>query len=366
MLTSCIAGGRLRKAARCARLLALLACIVLPSTGFAQGTGSAALSWTPPTHNTNGSPLTDLTSYRIYWRCGTGSGYPFSVTIPAPASGHVVTGLPGSARCFFSSTALNAAGVESVFSNESVKDFGLPLPGRAGVVIDWWESAMSVGLNADTDLIGITANLPDDQNFTAAGWSYVVSDSGAVSQPIVWLIDGSVSGSAIFWDASDDVMYVLDLVTGSAASAAAFASRPATGAWFAWYLRCSGTGANQLEAGWRAEGSSAWVTATATHADTTPAFFLLGPITGAPIVARFGAAKVWDAVLTDQEIYANTQFVRAIRRTNLRYEWPLASATDTRDLSGNGYSPSITSGTTELGPPIPWAPPTLAMMGMGQ
>ncbi len=37
--------------------------------------GTATLSWTPPTQNTDGSPLTDLAGYRVYW--GTSSGnYP--------------------------------------------------------------------------------------------------------------------------------------------------------------------------------------------------------------------------------------------------------------------------------------------------
>lgn len=33
----------------------------------ATGTGTALLTWTPPTHNTDGSPLTDLTGYRVHY-----------------------------------------------------------------------------------------------------------------------------------------------------------------------------------------------------------------------------------------------------------------------------------------------------------
>jgi Putative Ig domain len=82
--------------------------------------GSATLTWTPPTQNTDGTPLTDLSGYRIYW--GTSSGnYPNSVTINNPGlTSYVVENLaPGTYE--FVSTALNASGVESGYSNTASK-----------------------------------------------------------------------------------------------------------------------------------------------------------------------------------------------------------------------------------------------------
>ena len=49
----------------------------------ATATGSATLSWVPPTQNSDGSPLTNLASYRVYY--GTSSGtYPNSMTVNNP------------------------------------------------------------------------------------------------------------------------------------------------------------------------------------------------------------------------------------------------------------------------------------------
>ncbi len=81
----------------------------------AVATGSATLSWTPPTTNTDGSPLTNLAGYKVYWGPSQGT-YPNSVTIMNPGlTSYVVENLaPGS--YFFVATALNSMGVESAFS----------------------------------------------------------------------------------------------------------------------------------------------------------------------------------------------------------------------------------------------------------
>jgi len=86
----------------------------------AVATGSAMLSWTPPTQNTDGSPLTNLAGYKIYW--GTQQGtYPNSTTLNNPGlATYVVEGLaPGT--YFFVATAVNAVGVESSFSGVASK-----------------------------------------------------------------------------------------------------------------------------------------------------------------------------------------------------------------------------------------------------
>ncbi|HJR69542.1 MAG TPA: putative Ig domain-containing protein [Gammaproteobacteria bacterium] len=86
----------------------------------AVATGSAMLSWTPPTTNTDGSPLTNLAGYKIYW--GTQQGtYPNSVTLNNPGlATYVVEGLvPGT--YFFVATAVNTLGAESSFSGVASK-----------------------------------------------------------------------------------------------------------------------------------------------------------------------------------------------------------------------------------------------------
>ena len=86
----------------------------------ATATGSATLSWTPPTQNSDGSPLNNLAGYKVYW--GTSqSNYSSSVTVNnAGLSSYVVDQLTP-ATWYFAVTALNAAGVESGFSNVASK-----------------------------------------------------------------------------------------------------------------------------------------------------------------------------------------------------------------------------------------------------
>jgi hypothetical protein len=86
----------------------------------AVATGSATLSWTPPTTNTDGSSLTNLAGYKIYWGPSQGT-YPNSVTLMNPGlTSYVVENLaPGS--YFFVATSLNGLGVESAFSGAGSK-----------------------------------------------------------------------------------------------------------------------------------------------------------------------------------------------------------------------------------------------------
>ena len=78
-------------------------------TVHAVATGSATLSWLPPTTNSDGSPLTNLAGYKIYWGTSAES-FPNSVTLDNPGlTRYVVTDLvPGT--WFFVATALNGDG----------------------------------------------------------------------------------------------------------------------------------------------------------------------------------------------------------------------------------------------------------------
>ena len=82
--------------------------------------GSATLSWLPPTTNTDGTPLTNLAGYRVYWGLSQGS-YPNSATLSNPGlTSYVVSNLsPGT--YYFVATAYNSAGVESTFSGAASK-----------------------------------------------------------------------------------------------------------------------------------------------------------------------------------------------------------------------------------------------------
>lgn len=82
--------------------------------------GSATLSWTPPTQNDDGSPLTDLSGYVIYY--GT-SPNNYSTSIPLNNAGlttYVVNNL-ASNTYYFAITAVNSVGVQSGYSNTASK-----------------------------------------------------------------------------------------------------------------------------------------------------------------------------------------------------------------------------------------------------
>ena len=77
------------------------------------------LTWTAPTANTDGSPLTDLNGYRIYY--GTSSGvYPNQVQVDNPGVTSFVIENLAPNTYYFVSTSINSVGVESEFSNEAI------------------------------------------------------------------------------------------------------------------------------------------------------------------------------------------------------------------------------------------------------
>lgn len=88
--------------------------------GFA-APGSVTLSWQPPTENADGSPLRDLSGYKIY--VGTDSNaYDYrEILIDNPGlTTFVVNDLePG--VYYIAATALNSSGMESSFSAEVVR-----------------------------------------------------------------------------------------------------------------------------------------------------------------------------------------------------------------------------------------------------
>jgi hypothetical protein len=81
--------------------------------------GSATLSWTPPTRNTNGTVLTDLAGYRIYY--GTTSTTNKIVTVSNPSVSRYIVDNLSPATWYFAVKSYNAAGVESSLSNKASK-----------------------------------------------------------------------------------------------------------------------------------------------------------------------------------------------------------------------------------------------------
>jgi hypothetical protein len=88
-----------------------------PSTG----TGSATLAWNAPTQNSDGSSLTDLAGFRVYY--GTTSGtYTEAVTISSPyATSYTLSNLAGDKTYYIVLKAYDTANNESAPSAEMKK-----------------------------------------------------------------------------------------------------------------------------------------------------------------------------------------------------------------------------------------------------
>ncbi len=93
---------------------------VTVSVSAQQSNGSATLSWTPPTENTDNTPLTDLAGFKIHY--GTSSGN-YSEVVDVNSAGvtsYVVENL-GAGTWYFVVTAYNSLGIESAPSEEVSK-----------------------------------------------------------------------------------------------------------------------------------------------------------------------------------------------------------------------------------------------------
>ncbi len=82
--------------------------------------GTALLSWTPPTENTDDSTLTDLAGYKIYYGTSPGS-YSNTEIINNPGLTSFLIESLASADWYFVMTAFNSSGVESSYSTEVSK-----------------------------------------------------------------------------------------------------------------------------------------------------------------------------------------------------------------------------------------------------
>jgi outer membrane biosynthesis protein TonB len=80
-------------------------------------TGAATLNWMPPTENTDGSTLTDLVEYKIYYGTSPDAMTNEITNISTGLSTYVIENLQSNTTYYFSMTAINADGIESSFSN---------------------------------------------------------------------------------------------------------------------------------------------------------------------------------------------------------------------------------------------------------
>ena len=93
----------------------------LPPFGItvdAIGPVSVTLSWTIPTTNEDGTPLTDLAGFKIYYRTITGTYSDPTIVDNPGVSSFVIENLSAESAYFFAAKAFDTSGNDSDFSNE--------------------------------------------------------------------------------------------------------------------------------------------------------------------------------------------------------------------------------------------------------
>jgi Putative Ig domain len=90
--------------------------VVTAPAGTGSGTGSATLSWTAPTVNADGSALTDLAGYNIYYgQSADALSHTVSVSDPSVVT-YTLPNL-GSGTWYFSITSVTSTSAESALTN---------------------------------------------------------------------------------------------------------------------------------------------------------------------------------------------------------------------------------------------------------
>lgn len=212
---------------------------------------------------------------------------------------------------------------------------------------------MGVRIDNTADRIGISANLPSMTAFTVAGWASHVT-VGTGTERTLCYVGNDFSEFAINIRTTNNLSLRINGATSS------FSANPPTdGTWYYWGMWASGTGANQLGGWWSQIDSETVTSLTRASGAVTAASFDIGKnrFSSSLFDGAFANIVVYDAALTEAEWYSGKyRYMAPARRDIVRYHWPLLDASDSRDLSGNGYSPTLTTLADWPGPAIPWMP----------
>ncbi len=87
------------------------------SSATSSVTGVVTLSWLPPTENTDGSALTDLSGYKIYYGTSPDALTNTIALNNAGLTSYVIENLVVDANYYFAITSINSSDVQSGLSN---------------------------------------------------------------------------------------------------------------------------------------------------------------------------------------------------------------------------------------------------------
>ena len=148
--------------------------------------GQASLSWEAPSTNEDGTSLTDLNGYKIYYGTAPGN-YTQNVDV-GNVTTYTFTNLTDGQTYYFVATAYNSAGVESSYSNEvtkiipaSIQAYTLSVNKAGSGVITSSPAGISCGADcseAYTAGTVVTLTATPDGSSSFAGWSGACTGSG--------------------------------------------------------------------------------------------------------------------------------------------------------------------------------------------
>ena len=142
--------------------------------------GSATLTWDPPTTNADGTPLTDLSGYKLYY--GTASrSYAQNVSVGNVTS-YTLNNLTDGVTYYFAVTAYDTANNESSYSNEVSKAMAPVTPTQYTLSVTksgtGSGTVTATGINCGTDCsepynsgTTVTLTAAASSNSTFTGWS---------------------------------------------------------------------------------------------------------------------------------------------------------------------------------------------------
>lgn len=216
---------------------------------------------------------------------------------------------------------------------------------------------MAVKLTGNGVYYHRTTGLPASGTaWTICGWARSASFAG----PPHVLMTMRTAASTIQFELIHHTGASQMVIDGSAR--VAFASRPATGEWFFFWVQCSGSGAGAMTAGWIRRDDAAPVTVSAQISNSgVPGNLYMGGSAGDPSDTRFAAVKMWDAVLTAAELENERWQILPRKAASLLFFTPMVDSTlanNVTDYSGNAVHWTANgSAAVEDGPPISWGSP---------
>ena len=143
----------------------------------------AGLSWTAPTTNTNGTPITDLAGYKLH--IGNASrSYQQKIDV-GKLTNYSVANLTDGSTYYFALTAYNSAGQESAYSTEASKTFPAlatthtitASSGSGGKITALNNTRINTAISGTTTITSVTVTHAASQAFSIApAAGYAISD----------------------------------------------------------------------------------------------------------------------------------------------------------------------------------------------